>query len=119
MARYREVAAASGVFVDGAEDALVETPLGQIWADHLLALSMGLHSSGYWRRARFVLVYADANPSWRRLAEDYQTLLTEDPDSPEATFATATFDETGGGRCACAGRRFRTDRALPLLGTCG
>lgn len=93
LARYREVAAASGVFVDGAEDALIETPLGQIWADHLLALSMAQHSSGHWRRARFVLVFPDANPSWRRLASEYRTLLSEDPSSSEATFATATLDE--------------------------
>jgi hypothetical protein len=46
------------------------------------------HPSGEWGWVRFVLVYADANPTWPRLARTYQGMLVE-----RSSFATKTFDE--------------------------
>ncbi len=99
VARYREVAEASGVFDDATIGSLlagphteppsVADPRSQIWLDHLLALSMLQHPSAGWEFARFVIVYPDANPSWSTLAGEYQALVG----LGEPTFGTASFDQ--------------------------
>ncbi|MHB8860058.1 MAG: PGN_0703 family putative restriction endonuclease [Thermoleophilia bacterium] len=84
LPRYAEVTSKSDVFVPAALDKILGTRLQQIWLDHLLALSMVQHPSGQWEWAKFVLVHPRLNPSYARVAEEYQTLLADD----------STFDVT-------------------------
>ena len=87
LPRYRQVTERSGVFVDGAIDAIVGEPLQQVWLDHLLALAMLQHPSGTWQWARFVVVHPGANPSFAETAGAYTAHLTATD-----TFATATVE---------------------------
>lgn len=77
LSRYREVAARAGIFVAGAEDAIVGTRLQQLWLDHLLVLSMLQHPSRKWTWGRFVLVFPEENPSFTSAAAAYRALLTD------------------------------------------
>lgn len=84
---YRKIASDSGVFSPGWEDAILETPLRQIWRDHLLVLSM-LRPGGGWTEGRYVLVYPERNTSFARAAAAYREVLSDD-----ATFAAMTLEE--------------------------
>lgn len=85
--RYRKIASDSGVFSPGWEDLILETPLRQIWRDHLLLLSM-LQPLGGWTDGRYVLVYPERNTSFARAASAYREVLRDD-----ATFAALTLEE--------------------------
>ena len=87
MNRYRLVAEESGVLDGDTVGTIVGTDLQQIWLDHLLALSMPMHPTGGWTWARFVVVYPEANPSFRRAAHEYRELLEN-----TETFAVATVE---------------------------
>jgi hypothetical protein len=88
MERYRAVADQSGVFIGGAQEAVIGTELQQIWLDHLLALSMLQHGSAEWTWARFVVVYPSRNPSFGHVVDEYQRLLTG-----HDTFGVSTIEE--------------------------
>jgi hypothetical protein len=77
LARYKLVTERSGIFISGALDALVGTPLQQIWLDHLLALSMLQHTPQTWTWAKFVLVHPEGNPSYARAADEYRMTLSD------------------------------------------
>ncbi|MCC6812150.1 MAG: hypothetical protein IT381_32315 [Deltaproteobacteria bacterium] len=86
--RYLEVSRRSGLF-DGVDlDSLVHDVASQLWLDHLLALSMLQHPSRQWTWVRFVVVYADGNPSWERLIARYRSMLSD-----ASTFASCTIDD--------------------------
>lgn len=91
LARYVDVSRASGLFEERDLAVLPGDKASQIWLDHLLALSMLQHPSGQWQWARFVIVYADANPSWAPLVARYRGMLRDG-----ATFGASTFDELVG-----------------------
>lgn len=91
LPRYLEVSRASRLFDERALAELPADTASQIWLDHLLALSMLQHAEGRWQWARFVIVYADGNPSWPPLIQRYRSLLRDD-----RTFAASTFDELVG-----------------------
>ncbi len=88
LARYLEVSRASGLFEEDDLAALPKDKASQIWLDHLLALSMLQHPSRQWRWARFVIGYADGNPSWAPLVARYRGMLRDG-----TTFGASTFDE--------------------------
>lgn len=81
-ARYGEVAEASGVFRSPTDEALRESPLWQIWLDHLLALAWqqadGLDA------ALFVLAYPALNLAVDRAAGSYAACLVDGDDSFQA-----------------------------------
>jgi hypothetical protein len=88
LARYNDVSRASKLFEAATLELASRETCSQIWLDHLLALSMLQHPTDRWTWARFILVYADGNPSWQPLATQYRSMLRDDQ-----TFATCTFDE--------------------------
>ncbi len=55
------------------EDAILGTPLQQIWRDHLLLLSM--LQAGDWSDGKYVMVYPRRNVSYRNAARDYRRVL--------------------------------------------
>lgn len=85
--RYREVAAASGVFKAGAEKEIIGSELQQIWLDHLLVLSMLQHRSLQWSWGRFVIVYPAKNPSIGDAVGRYSDMLAD-----SATFGSVTLE---------------------------
>jgi hypothetical protein len=85
--RYREVAAASGIFNSSTVDSIVGSDLQQVWLDHLLALSMLQHPSHRWTWSKFVLVHPAANSSYVRACERYKELLAN-----QTTFETFTIE---------------------------
>ena len=86
--RYREVAAASGVFVDPDAASLRARPLKQVWFDHLLALSMiGVTVD----RAKFVLLAPDANPAATAVDSLYRTHVME-----ATTYERRSLEEVAG-----------------------
>jgi hypothetical protein len=88
LRRYRQVADESGVFLDGAVDRIVGTPLQQIWLDHLLALSMLQDTEEEWGFVSFVLVHPSGNTSFEQAAAEYRQLLSDD-----STFECRTTEE--------------------------
>ena len=74
--RYESVTHDSGVFKSESLRKLLGSDLGQIWLDHLLALSMLQHASGRWRWAKFVLVHPRKNASFAKATARYRALLT-------------------------------------------
>lgn len=88
LARYAAVTERSGIFNDGWRERIVGTELQQIWLDHLLVLAMLQHPSQRWTWGRFVLVFPDDNPSFKRVAERYGALLTD-----RSTFEARTLDD--------------------------
>ncbi|HEY2735898.1 MAG TPA: hypothetical protein VGI70_18000, partial [Polyangiales bacterium] len=67
LARYNDVSRASKLFEAATLELASRETCSQIWLDHLLALSMLQHPTDRWTWARFILVYADGNPSWQPL----------------------------------------------------
>jgi hypothetical protein len=102
--RYRLVSERSGVFVDGAADAIIGTHLQQIWLDHLLALSMLQEDTERWCWAKFVLIHPADNPSFARAADEYMGFLR-----CAATFEVRTIESflEGGVLPRSAERLFR------------
>ena len=88
LARYREVAETSGVFVTDVADAVNGTPLLQLWLDHLLVLSMLQHVDGGWGWGRFVVVYPAGNSDLAEVCGRYRELLIE-----PSTFVAVTLEE--------------------------
>lgn len=94
--RYASVATHSAAFKPGSIEAILGTDMRQIWLDHLLALSMLLHTSKKWQWVRFVLIHPKRNPSFANAAERYKALLAD-----ESTFEVRTIES------------MLDDRALP------
>lgn len=85
-ARYDEVAAAMGCFVDN-RAALRAPPLQQIWRDHLLAGALSAAGVGYDEGA-FVFLAPRDNLACRRAVAKYREHLTN-----EATFEAWTLED--------------------------
>jgi hypothetical protein len=83
------VAEDSGVFVEGWQDAVLDTDLRQIWRDHVLALSMLAHQDT-WRHGRYLLLYPARNTSFTAVAERYAALLVPG----DQTFAAMTIEDS-------------------------
>jgi hypothetical protein len=88
LPRYLEVAERSGVFVPGAIDAVNGTDLLVMWLEHLLVLSMLQHSSGSWRRGRYVVVHPAGNTDVTEACARYRELLVD-----QSTFISATIED--------------------------
>jgi hypothetical protein len=86
--RQREVAARSGIFVQGAVDAVDRTGLLVTSLEHLLLLSMLQHESGRWSWGRYVVVYPAGNSDFAHAYNRYADLLTD-----RSTFASATIEQ--------------------------
>jgi hypothetical protein len=86
--RQREVAARSGIFVQGAVDAVDRTDLLVTSLEHLLLLSMLQHESGLWSWGRYVVVYPAGNSDFADAYNRYADLLTD-----RSTFVSATIEE--------------------------
>lgn len=87
LSRYKLVMEMSGVFKPDALEALVGTPLQQIWLDHLLVLSMLQHKPLTWTWAKFILVHPEGNPSYAKEADDYRAFLSD-----SSTFEVRTIE---------------------------
>jgi hypothetical protein len=88
LARYTEVTERSEAFLPGWRQAVLGTPLQQIWQDHLLVLSMLQHPTRSWSFGRFVLLYPSENPSFARASAAYRAILRD-----AHTFEARTFEE--------------------------
>ena len=86
--RQREVAERSGVFTEGAVDAVDRTGLLVTSLEHLLLLSMLQHPSGQWRWGRYVVVYPDGNVDLAGVCSSYADLLTDG-----SSFSSATLEQ--------------------------
>lgn len=75
--RYDEVADAMGCFRQDALPSLRQSPLEQLWRDHLLAGSMLLDSASSFRRGTFAIVYPKGNSLVERAAQAYRACLTD------------------------------------------
>jgi hypothetical protein len=88
LARYREVADASGAFRPGATDVLSgRSDLCEPWLEHLLALSMTQHAGGAWRRALYVVVHPAGNTNVAHACERYAAHLSDG-----STFTTTPLE---------------------------
>jgi PD-(D/E)XK nuclease superfamily len=87
LPRYREITDRSGVFGQGAIDAVNGTELIHIWLDHLLVLSMLQHPSGAWRWGRLVVVHPAGNTDFADACDRYRALLVD-----WSTFASTTLE---------------------------
>jgi hypothetical protein len=86
--RQRDVAARSGVFAQGAVDAVDRTELLVTCLEHLLLLSMVQHASGTWSWGRYVVVYPAGNSDFADVCARYRALLVD-----ESTFSCRTVEE--------------------------
>lgn len=108
LTRYVDVADKSGVFADGAIDAVKgRSDLAVMWLEHLLLHSMLQHESGSWRWGRYVLVHPAANSDVVDMIERYRQLLADD-----STFAAMTLEELLDTRVLSAAETLR-ERYLP------
>ena len=76
LKRYREIANEMKCFRDGCINKLLQSPLSQIWRDHLLVgsiLNIGDFENGF-----FVFLYPKENIHCREAVEDYKQYLTND-----------------------------------------
>lgn len=87
LERYRKVCYDSGVFREGAAEAIVGTELQQLWLDHLLALSLLQEGSGHYSWVKFVLLHPAGNPSFSKAAAAYAEYLADD-----STFEIRTIE---------------------------
>lgn len=87
LARCIAVTEASGIFADGWRDALIGTPLQQVWLDHLLLLSMLQHPSRRWNAGTFIIVAPRNNWSFAKATSQYRNVLLD-----SRTFATFTLE---------------------------
>jgi len=87
--RYLEVAERSGVFAQGAPDAVKgRTDLAVMWLEHLLVLSMLRHPSGTWRWGRYVVVHPGGNSDFADACARYADLLADG-----FTFSSVSIEE--------------------------
>jgi hypothetical protein len=86
--RQRQVAERSGVFAQGAVDAVDGTDLLVTSLEHLLLLSMLQHASGRWSWGRYVVVYPAGNSDFADACGRYADLLTD-----RSTFSSATMEQ--------------------------
>jgi hypothetical protein len=87
LARYLEVATASGAFAPGATDA-PDGNLTLTWLGHLLVLSMLQHPSGRWSWGRFVLLHPAGNLDFADVCTRYRDLLAD-----QSTFDCVTLED--------------------------
>ena len=88
--RYAEVTERAQLFESEQwADHVWGTRLEQIWRDHLLALACRQHPNGP-PTVRYVLVAPNGNPAWRPLAEEYNSLLT---DEARSTFEYRSLED--------------------------
>ena len=85
-ARYDEIADKMGCFATKSRSSLKESPLQQIWRDHLLACSM-LQTEGY-EDGLFVFLYPKDNYDCSSAIEAYRRCLTD-----ERTLAACTLED--------------------------
>ena len=83
---------ASGAFVDGWEDQVLDSDLRQIWRDHLLALSMRGVPEEWAPTTKYVLLYPSGNVSFASAAARYAALLIRDDDSFSALTIESVLD---------------------------
>lgn len=84
--RYVELSQKFNIFKDGAFDHLKETPLQQVWRDHLLAIStLKDYDLGF-----FVFLYPKDNNDCERVVTDYKQYLI--PDSFKCQFIPETLE---------------------------
>ena len=89
LARYREVAERSQVFVPGAIDTLIgRGELCVIWIEHLLLFAMLQHPSDNWTWGRYLVVHPAGNCDVADLCARYRGTLVD-----EVTFATMTLEQ--------------------------
>ncbi len=74
--RYCEVAETSGLWNMDDLDDVRESPTGQIWRDHLLALSM-LQADDSWESGRFVMLAPKDNEPCADAVQKYQELMQD------------------------------------------
>jgi hypothetical protein len=87
--RYLEVAERSGVFAEGAVDAVKgRSELWEQWLEHLLLLSMLQHASGTWTWGRYVVVHPTGNTDVAEACGRYRALLVD-----RSTFSSLTIEE--------------------------
>ncbi len=102
--RYREVARASGAFVDDSVEALTRRPLQQLWFDHLLALATK-QADGH-ESVLFVVAYPEINACSRDAVARYRDALAP---AGLATFEARTFEERIGPIGLSVGEPWRTE----------
>ena len=89
LRRYLEVAERSGVFGNGAIDAVKgRTDLAVMWLEHLLLLSMLQHPSGMWNWGCYVVVHPAGNTDYADACRRYRALLVD-----QSTFSSVTVEE--------------------------
>ena len=87
--RYLQVAERSGVFAEGAVDAVKgRSELAELWLEHLLLLSMLQHASGGWGWGHYVVVHPAGNSDVADLCARYRDLLVD-----QSTFSCVTVEE--------------------------
>jgi hypothetical protein len=89
--RYREVAKASGAFLDDAFPRLQEGWLQQLWLDHLLVLAT--RDTDRLDTGLFVVMYPEVNPRCRAALDEYKATLTP---SGMGTFEARTLEDVVG-----------------------
>ena len=89
LARYLEVAERSGIFAQGATDAVKgRSDLAVMWLEHLLLLSMLQHPSGSWKWGRYVVAHPTGNSDFADACARYRELLVD-----QSTFASVTVED--------------------------
>jgi len=89
LPRYLEVAERSGVFAQGATDAVKgRTELAVMWLEHLLLLSMLQHATGTWSWGRYVVVHPAGNLDFAEACTRYADLLLD-----RSTFSSVMTEE--------------------------
>jgi hypothetical protein len=84
--RYVELSRKFDIFKDGASEHLKETPLQQVWRDHLLAIStLKDYDLGF-----FVFLHPEDNKDCERVATQYKQYLK--PDSFKCQFIPETLE---------------------------
>ncbi len=97
-ARYDAVADAMGVFVPEARARLRQTPLEQLWRDHLLAGSLLLDAGSGFQRGAFAVVYPGANGIVGDAVAAYRACLRDD-----AGFAAWSLEDVLGAMARSGG----------------
>ena len=89
--RYEEIMAGSGIFHKDQLAKLKESPIQQIWRDHLLALSMYKMNDDY-EEGMFVFLYPEKNIECEQAVEKYKETFLE-PDEEKNDFYPRTLEE--------------------------
>lgn len=86
--RYPKIAAAHGIFRDGALPEMQKLPLQQLWLDHLLTLQLRASPDDNWDEGTFVFLSPAGNIDCTAAARRYGHCLTD-----TTTFDARTLDE--------------------------